>query len=270
MRDLTDVPALLSLTPWKELLEITEYGCVWDGQPEEQLFVIEDACVAIGAEARGRKVGGIGDVGVFAFYPNKQITTGEGGMVVTDDAERVALLRSQRNQGRGQSPSWFEHEELGFNYRLSEMSCALGLSQLERLESILKRREAAARAYHQRLLGERDLLLPEMEIGDGKVSWFVYVVRLSDRFCSRDRDWIASRLQERGIGCARYFAPIHLQPFYREMFGHRPGVFPVAEHVAERTLALPFYNRITDAGIDEVCRTLLELIDVRRKAVVSG
>jgi perosamine synthetase len=235
-----------------------------------KLLVIEDACEAIGAESGGRKVGGIGDVGVFAFYPNKQITTGEGGMVVTDDAPRAARVRSQRNQGRGQSSSWFEHEELGFNYRLPEMSCALGLSQLERLESILERREGVARAYHQRLSGERDLLLPEIEIENDRISWFVYVLRLSERFCGRDRDWIVSRLQERGIECARYFAPIHLQPFYRKMFGHSTGAFPVTEHIAERTLALPFYNRITDVEISEVCRTLLELIDVRRKAVVSG
>src|SRR4051812_12135535 len=151
-----------------------------------QLLVIEDACEAIGAAAGRRKVGGIGEVGVFAFYPNKQITTGEGGIIVTNDAERAARLRSQRNQGRGQSTEWFEHEELGFNYRLPEMSCALGLSQLERIESILERREAIAQAYHLRLAEESGLILPEMEIRDGRISWFVYVVTLADRFTRKD------------------------------------------------------------------------------------
>jgi perosamine synthetase len=239
---------------------------IMDIARRHKLFVIEDACEAIGAETGGRKVGAIGDAGVFAFYPNKQITTGEGGMVLTNDAGVAARMRSQRNQGRAQSADWFEHQELGFNYRLPEASCALGLSQLERVESILERRKAVARAYHLRLGGEPDLILPEVEIPEGRVSWFVYVVRLSDRFGREDRDWVASEMQARGLGCARYFAPIHLQPFYREAFGHRAGSFPVTEQVAERTLALPFYNRMTDEEIDEVSRTLLELIDVRRKA----
>jgi perosamine synthetase len=239
---------------------------IMDIARRHKLLVIEDACEAIGAETGGRKVGAIGDAGVFAFYPNKQITTGEGGMVVTSDAGVAARMRSQRNQGRAQSADWFEHAELGFNYRLPEASCALGLSQLERVESILERREAVARAYRLRLSGEPDLILPEMSIPEGRVSWFVYVVRLSDRFGREDRDWVVSELQARGIGCARYFAPIHLQPFYREAFGHRAGAFPVTERVAERALALPFYNRMTDAELDEVCRTLVELMDVRRKA----
>jgi perosamine synthetase len=242
-------------------------SAITDIARRHKLLVIEDACEAIGAETGGRKVGAIGDAGVFAFYPNKQLTTGEGGMVLTNDAERAARMRSLRNQGRAQSADWCEHRELGFNYRLPEMSCALGLSQLARVEAILNRREAVARAYSRRLSAEPDLILPETEITAGRVSWFVYVVRLSDRFGREDRDWVASRLQARGIGCARYFAPIHLQPFYRESFGHRAGAFPVTERVAARTLALPFYNRMTDEALDEVSRTLLELIDVRRKAL---
>lgn len=230
------------------------------------LLVIEDACEAIGAEADGRRVGGIGDIGVFAFYPNKQITTGEGGMIVTNDLEMAARMRSLRNQGRGQSTEWFEHKELGFNYRLSEMSCALGLSQLERIESILERREAIAQAYHLRLAEESGFILPEMEIRDGRISWFVYVVTLADRFTRKDRDWIASELGASGIGCARYFAPIHLQPFYRKMFGHQPGTFPVTERIAERSLALPFYNRITGRELDKVSQTLVRLIESRREA----
>ena len=240
---------------------------IMDIAQRHRLLVIEDACEAIGAETGGHKVGAIGDAGVFAFYPNKQLTTGEGGIIVTNDAGMAARMRSMRNQGRAQSADWCEHQELGFNYRLPEVSCALGLSQLARVESILERREAVARAYSLRLSAEPDLILPEMLIPAGRISWFVYVVRLSDRFGPRDRDWVASELQARGIGCARYFAPIHLQPFYRESFGHRAGAFPVAERVAERTLALPFYNRMTDEALDEVSRTLLELIDVRRKAL---
>jgi dTDP-4-amino-4,6-dideoxygalactose transaminase len=230
-----------------------------------RLQVIEDACEAIGTEFQGRRVGGFGEAGVFAFYPNKQITTGEGGVVVTNDAETAARVRRMRNQGRGPGAKWFAHEELGFNYRLPELSCALGLSQLARLDAILERREEVAHGYRQRLLGTPDLVLPDMTVANGRISWFVYAVRLSAPFARRDRDWFAAELSARGIGCGRYFAPIHLQPFYRQAFGYRPGDFPVSEAIADRSLSLPFFNRITEGQLDEVSEALLELMAQRKR-----
>lgn len=227
---------------------------------KHNLLIIEDACESIGAEYRGGKTGTFGNAGVFAFYPNKQITTGEGGIIVTRDERLAMRVRSLRNQGRGLSGDWFEHEELGYNYRLPEMSCALGIAQLKRLEEIMKRRETVARTYRRKLAGHSDLILPSMKNGEERLSWFVYVVRLSDRFTRQDRDRIVTGLQKRGIGCGRYFAPIHLQSFYRETFGYEPCALPNTERIAARTLALPFFNRITEDEINLVSDTLTELI----------
>jgi len=238
-------------------------GVIMEIAAQHGLVVIEDACEALGAEWEGKRVGGLGAAGVFAFYPNKQITTGEGGMVVAQDPAIAARIRSMSNQGRSQPGEWFEHRELGFNYRLSELSCALGITQLGRLKSILERRAAVAAAYQRRLEKHPELILSDLSIADGLVSWFVYVVRLGEMFEQADRDWIAAELQARGIGCARYFAPIHLQPFYRQTFGFAPGDFPITERIAARTLALPFSNQITDEQLDEVCETLLALMAQR-------
>jgi perosamine synthetase len=220
-----------------------------------RLRVLEDACEAIGAEYRGQKVGLFGDAGVFAFYPNKQVTTGEGGMIVTNDAALAAMARSLRNQGRGNGGEWLEHSLVGFNYRLSEMQCALGLEQLGRLESILARRAEVAVMYDQQLRGNRDLRLPELHVAEGRISWFVYVVRLSERFQRHHRDAIVAALRDQGIACGRYFAPIHLQPAYRDMPMPNDPLH-TTEQVAARTIALPFFNRISCAEIREVCERL--------------
>lgn len=224
-----------------------------------RLSVIEDACEAIGADFHGRRVGAIGDAGVFAFYPNKQITTGEGGMIVTNNAEFAALARALRNQGRGHEGEWLEHSMVGYNYRLSEMQCALGLAQLGRIESILARRADVAATYDQQLRGTPELTLPELHVPEGRVSWFVYVVRLSDRFQSRHRDAIVTTLRQRGIGCGRYFAPIHLQPAYRDLPTSNDPL-TVTEQVGARTIALPFFNRISSDQVREVCDTLQQAI----------
>ena len=224
-----------------------------------RLRVIEDACEAIGAEDHGRKVGAIGDAGVFAFYPNKQITTGEGGMIVTNDAEVAAMARALRNQGRGNPGEWLEHSVVGYNYRLSEMQCVLGLEQLRRIESILSRRSEVAAMYDQQLRGNPDLLLPKLHISDGRISWFVYVVRLSDRLRRHHRDAIVAALRQQGIGCGRYFAPIHLQPAYRDLPTPNDPL-TVTQHVGERTIALPFFNRISSAEVREVCDKLQDAI----------
>jgi perosamine synthetase len=223
------------------------------------LRVIEDACEAIGAEYRGRKAGSLGDVGVFGFYPNKQITTGEGGMLVTNDAKMAEHARMLRNQGRSASGEWFEHEELGYNYRISEINCALGIVQLARIKEILAQRAAVAAMYDQRLRGIADLQLRPLEIAQGKISWFVYVVQLAERFRGAGRDRVAASLTERGIACGRYFAPIHLQRAYQNV-PHRCMDLAVTESIAERTLALPFFNRITPEQVDEVCSALKDAL----------
>ena len=237
------------------------------------LRVIEDACEAIGAEYSRQKVGVLGDAGVFAFYPNKQITTGEGGTVVTQNAEIAALIKRLRNQGRSDSEDWLQHSELGYNYRISDVNCALGIGQLKRIQTILDRRDAIAHEYHQRLVSHPDLRLPLLTVPDRTISWFVYAIRLGNSFTQIHRDWIMKEMNLRGIGCGRYFAPIHLQPIYR--FSAVPRVeLPVTEFNAERSLALPFFNRIRAQQIDEVCRTLVELIDLvgslRRSPRISG
>jgi len=218
--------------------------------------IIEDACEALGSSAGGRPVGGFGDVAVFAFYPNKQITTGEGGMVVTDNAALAETMRSLRNQGRDADGTWLRHVRLGYNYRLDEMSAAVGVAQLERLEELRAGRARVAAAYES-TLGDRDWLrLPRA--GDREtVDWFVYVVRLDPKI---DRDRVIGRLAALGVPSRPYFASIHLQPFYRAAFGFKAGDFPVTERVAASTLALPFSSRLTDEEVRYVASALAEAI----------
>jgi len=223
------------------------------------MAIIEDSCEALGTEYGGRMVGTLGNAGVYAFYPNKQITTGEGGMIVTDDPEIAALSRSMRNQGRADNGGWFAHERLGYNYRISDVSCAIGLAQLERLDEIIAKRARVAEMYRERLSGVEGITLPPgYEIK--KMSWFVYVVRLRAEYTRKDRERVLHGLRAAGIGCSNYFSPIHLQPFYREMFGFREGDFPVTEAVADRTLALPFYNDLTENEIDCIAKILKGLL----------
>jgi perosamine synthetase len=220
-----------------------------------RLLVIEDACEAIGAEYRGRKAGAMGNAGVFAFYPNKQITTGEGGVVVTADAELACRIRALRNQGRYPCDDWFQHTELGYNYRISEINCALGLAQMRRLEEILDKREAVASAYDRQLRPHRDLTLPPLVVPAGRISWFVYVVRVGPGI---NRDTIFAGLTAAGIACGRYFAPIHLQPSYAAWRASANLVVTEAE--ASRTIALPFFNHIEASAVEEVCYTLVRLL----------
>ena len=219
-----------------------------------QLLVIEDACEAIGATCEGRQAGTFGDAAVFAFYPNKQITTGEGGMVVTRRPELAERIRALRNQGRYDSTDWLQHAEVGYNYRLSEINCALGLAQLKRIETILQQREKAARHYQQSLAEISGLILPATDVPNTRISWFVYVVRLDASFTEADRDSIITELTNKGIGCGRYFAPIHMQPSYAAW--RNSAALPVTEAQASRTIALPFFNRITEDEIAQVSDTL--------------
>jgi perosamine synthetase len=228
-----------------------------------EIPLIEDCSEALGGRVGDDPVGRFGRLAVFGFYPNKQITTGEGGMIVTDDERLAELCRSMRNQGRspevveaGQGlGSWLSHERIGFNYRMSEINAALGLAQMRRLDQLLEARQRVAAAYTRRLMGNTDLILPTVE-PDTFMSWFVYVVRLSDRFTEDDRDYIINGLRRHDVGASNYFPPIPLLPYFRRRCGHQPGDFPVAESVSHRTVALPFFTRLTDREVDLVCQTL--------------
>jgi dTDP-4-amino-4,6-dideoxygalactose transaminase len=217
--------------------------------------LVEDACEAIGARDGGRFAGTAGDAAVFAFYPNKQMTTGEGGMLVTPRADWDALFRSLRNQGRDGDARWLHHVRLGFNYRLDEMSAAVGLAQLRRLDALLARRRAVAAAYDERLRNVAGVS-PLAGPGPGvEKSWFVYVVRLDPGI---DRTRLMESLEARGVPTRPYFSPIHLQPFYRERFGFEPGDFPHTEEAARRLLALPFHAALSEDDLDYACACLAE------------
>jgi perosamine synthetase len=215
------------------------YGLKW----------ITDSCESLGASTRINgeivKGGQSGVAGAFAFYPNKQITTGEGGAVVTDDDDLAAQCRSMRNQGRDVGAGWLQHARLGFNYRLSELNAALGSSQISRLPSIVASRQRAVDRYAELLAPWRELCDVPHCAGDATASWFVYVIQLADRFTRDDRDAMLQGLRAEGIGCSNYFSPIHLQPYVAQRFGFRRGDFPVTERIADRTIALPFFTQIT-------------------------
>ena len=251
----------------RAILPIHAFGQPADMDPileiarRHNLLVIEDACEAIGAEYKGSKAGTIGDAGVFAFYPNKQMTTGEGGVIVTDRSDWDALFRSLRNQGRDVFDSWLNHSRLGYNYRLDELSAALGVAQLERIDQLLRKRERVARMYNERLARIAGVSLPFVAPTTTRMSWFVYVVRLSSEL---DRDRVMTELAKQGIPSRPYFTPIHLQPFYRELHGHREGEFPVTEELATAVLALPFYGGMEEEQIDRVCDGLAETLTHRR------
>jgi perosamine synthetase len=217
------------------------------------LALIEDSCEALGAEYRGAAVGSRGTSCVFAFYPNKQITTGEGGMVTTHSEDEWHLIRSLRNQGRPEPGGWLEHVRLGFNYRLSDIAAALGIGQLERLDEILALRGQAARRYEDLLRGLGGVELPCPDDSDHHRSWFVYVVLLSD---SAARERAIAAFEREGIGYNRYLPSIHLQPYMRERFGFEEGLCPVAEDVSSRSLALPFFTGMEAAAQERVTEVL--------------
>jgi perosamine synthetase len=219
------------------------------------LGVLEDACEALGAvDGEGRRVGARGNLATFAFYANKQMTTGEGGMVVPSSPEVAARLRSERNQGRAADMGWLDHGGLGFNYRLGDLAAALGVAQVEKLDSLLERRAALAAAYAERLAALDGVEAPAAGRGAERRSWFVYPVRLA---AEADRDATIAGLAERGVASKAYLPCIHLFPHLREL-GYREGQFPVAEEASARSLALPFFPSMTDAQVDRVCEALAQ------------
>jgi perosamine synthetase len=224
-------------------------------------LVIEDACEALGSRLGLRPVGSFGEASVFAFYPNKQITTGEGGVVVTDSADLADLMRSLRNQGRDRDATWLRHVRLGYNYRLDEMSAAIGVAQLDRLAELRQGRDRVASAYRA-AFGDRDWLTLPAAGPDESIDWFVYVVRLD---ASIDRDRLIEQLEAAGVPTRPYFSPLHLQPFYRETFGYKPGDFPVTERIAASTLALPFSSRLADEDVAYVAESVVAAVSAQRR-----
>ena len=249
--------------PIKAILPVDVFGQPADMDPimaiakEHDLTVIEDSCEALGAEYKSRPAGMLGDFGVFAFYPNKQITTGEGGLVITDNDEYADYMRALRNQGRAPGDTWLQHTYLGYNYRLDEMSSALGAVQISRLDELLDKREQVAGWYEERLSEIQGVETQIVESFTTRMSWFVYVVRFD---ASIDRDALAQKLIARGIPVRPYFAPIHLQPYMVERFGYRRGDFPVTEDLGNRSLALPFSGVMSEEAVNQVCHIIAETI----------
>lgn len=221
------------------------------------LRVIEDSCEAIGAAYRDRPAGTLADAGVFAFYPNKQLTTGEGGVIVTDREDWAQACRAMRNQGRSVGDTWLSHSVLGYNYRLPEISAALGRAQMKRLDDLLLRRDQVADWYREALGPVEGVELPEVAATTTRMSWFVYVIRLHPGL---ERDQIAARLADAGVPTRPYFPPIHLQPYFVDRFGYRPGDFPVTEDLGARGLALPFSGVMTQDQVAQVAEKLQAVI----------
>jgi dTDP-4-amino-4,6-dideoxygalactose transaminase len=230
------------------------------------LPIVEDACEALGAEyADGGSVGGRGHPAVFGFYPNKQLTTGEGGIVTIADQAVKERIDSERNQGRAPDMGWLDHDRLGFNYRLSDIACALGLAQLERLDQMLADRAQVAARYREALqaLSIEGLSLPCPDQGGARRGWFVYVVQLPRGV---DRDATVRALASLGVPSKPYFPAVHLMSYYRERFGHREGEFPVCEDVAARSIALPFFPEMTSGQVERVAEALLSVLTGRSTA----
>ncbi|HXO06484.1 MAG TPA: DegT/DnrJ/EryC1/StrS family aminotransferase [Solirubrobacteraceae bacterium] len=222
------------------------------------LPIVEDACEALGAvHADGVAVGARGHCAVFGFYPNKQLTTGEGGMVMVGDPATKERIDSERNQGRAPDLGWLDHDRLGFNYRLSDIACAIGLGQLDRLDELLEGRARVASLYRETLADVEDLALPCPDLDGNRRGWFVFVVQLPRGV---DRDATVRALGERGVQSKPYLPAIHLMSYYRERYGHREGEFPVCEDVAARSLALPFFPTMSEGQVSRVSQTLREVL----------
>lgn len=220
---------------------------------EHGLTVIEDSCEALGATYKSRPAGVLGDYGIFAFYPNKQITTGEGGVVITSDDKAADFMRALRNQGRAPGDTWLSHTYLGYNYRLDEMSAAMGAEQMKRLDDLLSKREQVAGWYAERLAEIPGVEIPYIAPSTTRMSWFVYVIRLDSKI---DRAAFAKRLEARGIPVRPYFVPIHTQPYMIERFGWREGDFPVTEDLGQRGLAVPFSGVMSEEQVEYVCQAI--------------
>jgi len=252
-RGVPDAGRLKALLPVDVFGQPADFDVLTPTAQEHGLPILEDSCEALGAEYKGLPAGRLGDVGVFGFYPNKQVTTGEGGLVVTDRGDVADMVRALRNQGRAPGDTWLEHTYLGYNYRLDEMSAALGLAQMRRFDELLGKRERVAEWYAEGLASLPQVETLPMAPTTTRISWFVYVVRLAP---SVDRAGVIRALDQQGIPARPYFAPIHLQKYFVDQFGYQPGDFPVTEDLGRRSLALPFSGVMAREQVDLVCERL--------------
>ena len=249
----------------KAILPVDVFGQPVDYEPLLKtaktygLYVIEDSCEALGSSYRDQKAGTFGDLGTFAFYPNKQITTGEGGVVVTDNEDWASMIRSMRNQGRAPGDTWLTHKFLGYNYRMNELSAAMGAVQMTRLDELIEKRERVAQWYFQQLKGIQGVEGPQVVQTTTRMSWFVYVVRFDPAI---DRDAVIGLLEERGVPARPYFMPIHLQDYMKDQFGYREGDFPVTEDLGRRSLALPFSSVMSEEQVGIVCEALKQVVEI--------
>lgn len=250
-----------AITPkTKAILAVDVFGYIADWEAlrtiakKHNLALIEDSCEALGSVRGGQKAGTFADAATFAFYPNKQMTTGEGGILVTDRKDIADLARSMRNQGRAIDSTWLSHERLGYNYRLSDINCALGISQLAQLPNFIQKRQQVWEWYAAELASCEGITAMQPQSGV-QASWFVYVATLSDNYTAEQRDALMTFLKNEGIGCNNYFPPIHLQPLYRER-GGKAGQFPVTETVSDHSIALPFHTNLTQEEVAIVCKML--------------
>lgn len=235
---------------WGELQKIAK---------KYKLFLIEDSAEALGTLYKGKKCGSFGTASIFAFSPNKQVSTGEGGMILTDDKNFADLCRSMASHGRKiDDGKWLEHVRLGYNYRLNEMSCAIGLSQVKRIEAIVKKRNSVADSYNKKLKEINNVEVPYVA-KDVRINWWMYVIKLGGKFGDK-RDMIMKKLLKKGIECRDYYKPIHLQPFYRKKFGYKKNDFPITENISSRTLALPFFSDLSEEDINFVVDTLKDIL----------
>ncbi len=249
----------------KAILPVHVFGLLCDMRAivtiarEFNLYVIEDACEALGAACRGRHVGTFGDTAAFAFYPNKQLTTAEGGMVVTNDPRIAQLCRSLRNQGRDEGSGWLRHDRLGFNYRLSDLHCALGLAQLERIDELLMARARVAAIYSHELADLDSIRLPG-KYADTVRGWFAYVIQLRCESAQPIRDLVIAKLRENGIGCQAYFPPIHEQPYLQDALEGVGPFLPLTRAASQSCIALPFFASMTTEQVREVCAALKRIL----------
>jgi perosamine synthetase len=240
----------------KAVIYTDVFGVPADGEGFENLgkkyglHIIDDSAEALGSSWKSRKCGSFGDAGLFAFYPNKQITTGEGGILVTNNEKLAASSRSLRNQGRDEDAGWLQHARLGYNYRISDINCALGIAQMKRIKEIINKRRKVKALYDNYFheLFEKGLLIPQHIPSGGFLSPFVYVLRMADQFDKTHRENLLHHLKTKGIGCSNYFTPIHLQSHYQAL-GWKYGDMPITEKVSERTIALPFFNNLKEDRI---------------------
>lgn len=246
--------AILAVDVFGQPMDMVELRKIVD---KYNLYLIEDSCEALGSEYNGIKAGSIGDAGAFAFYPNKQMTTGEGGVIVTNREDIKLMCESLRSQGRAITGFWLHHERLGYNYRMSEINAALGVTQLKRLNTMIEKRLKVANLYNEAFKDVKGITVPYIDSNVSKMSYFVYVVQIDKDI---DRDKVMDYLKKNGVGCRPYFTPIHVQPYMKEIFGYDEETYPIAADIGRRSIALPFYNDLTENGICYVVEKLKEAV----------